>query len=55
MIFLVMGKVFKRALLNRMEDPVDARLREQKAGFRKGWSNPDQIVTLRITVKQSVE
>ncbi|VDO53488.1 unnamed protein product [Schistosoma margrebowiei] len=29
------GEVFNRVLLNRMEDAVDAQLRDQQAGFRK--------------------
>ncbi|VDO89603.1 unnamed protein product, partial [Schistosoma margrebowiei] len=49
------GKVFKRVLLNRMKDAVDAQLRDQQAGFRKDRSCTDQIATLRIIVEQSVE
>ncbi|CAH8567532.1 unnamed protein product [Schistosoma intercalatum] len=49
------GKVFNRVLLNRMKDCVDAQLRDQQAGFRKGRSCTDQIATLRIIVEQSIE
>ena len=38
------GKVFNRALLNRMKDEVDTKFRDQQAGFR---SCVDQIATLR--------
>ncbi|VDP63363.1 unnamed protein product [Schistosoma curassoni] len=49
------GKVFNRVLLNRMKDAVDAKLRDQQAGFRKDRSYTEQVATLRIIVKQSVE
>ncbi|VDP44356.1 unnamed protein product [Schistosoma curassoni] len=38
-----------------MKDSVDAQLRDQQAGFRKGRSCTDQIATLRIIVEQSIE
>ncbi|VDP81118.1 unnamed protein product [Schistosoma curassoni] len=38
-----------------MKDYVDAQLRDQQAGFRKGRSCTDQITTLRIIVEQSLE
>ena len=44
----VSGKVFNRALLNRMKDVVDTKLRDQQAGFRKDRSCLDQIATVRI-------
>ncbi|VDP34388.1 unnamed protein product [Schistosoma margrebowiei] len=49
------GKVFNRVLLNRMRDCIDAKLRDQQAGFRKDRSCTDQIATLRIIVEQSIE
>ncbi|VDP78883.1 unnamed protein product [Schistosoma mattheei] len=49
------GKVFNRLLLNRMNDSVDAQLRDQQAGFFKDRSCTDQISTLRIIVEQSIE
>ncbi|VDP68361.1 unnamed protein product [Schistosoma mattheei] len=51
----VLGKVFNRVLLNRMNDAVDAQLRDQQAGFRKDRSCTDRIATLRIIVEQSFE
>ncbi|VDP26420.1 unnamed protein product [Schistosoma curassoni] len=51
----VPGKVFNRVLLNRMEDAVDAQLRDQQAGFCRDRSCIDQIATLRTIVEQSVE
>ncbi|VDP78017.1 unnamed protein product, partial [Schistosoma curassoni] len=49
------GKVFNRVLLNWMKDPVDARLRDEQAGFRRDRSCTGQIATLRIIVEQSIE
>ncbi|VDP64214.1 unnamed protein product [Schistosoma curassoni] len=49
------GKVFNRLLLNRMKNAVDAKLRDQQAGFRKYQSCTDQIATLWIILEQSVE
>ncbi|VDO62624.1 unnamed protein product [Schistosoma margrebowiei] len=49
------GKAFNRVLLNRMKDAVDAKLRDQQAGFRKDRSCTDRIATLRIIVEQSIE
>uniref|UniRef100_A0A183K898 Reverse transcriptase domain-containing protein n=1 Tax=Schistosoma curassoni TaxID=6186 RepID=A0A183K898_9TREM len=34
-ITLLSGNVLNRVLLNRMKDSVDAKLRDQQAGFRK--------------------
>jgi hypothetical protein len=48
-------KVFNRILLERMRDAVDVRLRDHQAGFRQDRSCTDQIATLRIIVKQSLE
>ena len=49
------GKVFNRVSLNRMKDTVDAKLRDQQAGFRSNRSCTDQITTLRIIIEQSLE
>lgn len=51
----VSGKVFNRALLNRMKDEVDTKFRDQQAGLRKDRSCVDQIATLRIIIEQSCE
>ncbi|VDO69658.1 unnamed protein product [Schistosoma curassoni] len=47
-------KVYNRALLNRIEDCVDAKLRHQQAGFCKDRSCTDQIATLWIIVERSI-
>jgi hypothetical protein len=49
------GKVFSRILLNRIQIAVDATLRENQAGFRKGRSCLEQIFTLRNIIEQSSE
>ena len=54
-ILNVSGKVFNRALLNRMKDEVDIKFRDQQAGFRRDRSCVDQIATLRIIIEQSCE
>jgi len=41
------GKVFSSVLLNRLQDAADCTLRDEQAGFRKGRSWVEQIVTLR--------
>ena len=51
----VLDKVFNRVLSNRLKDAVDLHLRDHQAGFRKNQSCADQIVTLRITLEQSME
>ena len=51
----VSGKVFNRALLNRMKDEVGTKFRDQQAGFRKDRSCVDQIATLWIIIEQSCE
>ncbi|VDP81831.1 unnamed protein product [Schistosoma mattheei] len=50
----ILGKVYNRALLNRIEDCVDAKLRHQQAGFCKDRSCTDQIATLWIIVERSI-
>lgn len=49
------GKVFKRVILNRIKDLIDAQLRDEQAVFRKDRSCKDQIAALRIIVEQSIE
>ena len=51
----VPGKVLNRVVLERLRVAVDPNLRENQAGFRKGRSRTDQIATLRIIIKQSIE
>ncbi|VDP67247.1 unnamed protein product [Schistosoma curassoni] len=50
----VPGKVFGRVLLNQMKDSVDAKHRDQQAGFRKDRPCTGQIATLRIIVERSI-
>ncbi|VDO75992.1 unnamed protein product [Schistosoma margrebowiei] len=49
------GKDFNKLLLNRMKNCVDTQLLDQQAGFRKDRSCTNQIATLLIIVKQSIE
>ncbi|VDP76221.1 unnamed protein product [Schistosoma curassoni] len=48
-------EVLNRLLLNRINDSVDAQLREQQAGFHKDWLCTDQIATVYIIVEKSIE
>ncbi|CAH2275492.1 Hypothetical predicted protein [Pelobates cultripes] len=48
-------KVFNRILLEQMKDIVNPQLRDEQAGFRQNQSCMDQIATLRIIVKQSLQ
>jgi len=54
-LLLVVGKVLNRIILLRLQQAVDATLRDQQAGFRKDRSCIDQIATLRIVIEQSIE
>ena len=49
------GKVLNRVLLERMKEAVDPKLRDKQAGFRWNKSCADQIASLCIIVKQSLE
>ena len=49
------GKVFCSILLNRLKTEVDNILREEQAGFRKGRSCNEQILTLRNIIDQSLK
>ena len=49
------GNILNRIILNRIKDKMDLLLRDIQAGFRKERSCADQIVTLRIILKQSAE
>ena len=55
MLLSTPGKVLYRILLERMKEAVDAKLRDQQAGFRRNRSCADQIASLRIIVEQSLE
>ena len=49
------GKVLSILLLDRLNDAIDDRLREQQAGFRKGRSCCEQIFALRNIIEQCYE
>ncbi|XP_060564478.1 monocarboxylate transporter 2-like [Ruditapes philippinarum] len=51
----VPAKIFNRVILEQLKGPVDKKLRDQQAGFRKDRSCTDQIATLRIIIEQSIE
>ena len=51
----VPGKVFVLILLNRLKSAVDAKMREEQAGFRPGRSCTDQIFALRRIVEKTIE
>ena len=55
MLLSMMGKVLCSVILGRLKDALDALLREEQAGFRRGRSCVDQIATLHIIVEKSVE
>ena len=55
MLLSTPGKVLNRVLLERVKEAVDPKLRDQQAGFRRNRSCADQIASLRIIVKQSLE
>ena len=51
----VPSKVFCRIILNRIEEEIDKKLREEQAGFRKNRGCIDQILALRNIIEQSAE
>jgi hypothetical protein len=51
----VPGKILCSILLRRLRHAVDARLREEQAGFRAGRSCSEQIFVLRSIIEQSLE
>ena len=51
----VPGKIFGRILIERMRKGVDAKLRQEQAGFRKGRGTTEQIFILRNIIEQSIE
>ena len=55
MLLSVASNVLCKIILERMKDSLDDRLRDEQAGFRKERSCCDQIATLRIIVKQTLE
>ena len=55
MLLSIVGKILSRVILDRLKGALDAMLKEEQAGFRKGQSCTDQIATLHITEEQSAE
>ena len=55
MLLSVPSEILTRIILERLKSALDAKLREEQAGFRARISRKDQIATLRIIVEQSIE
>ena len=55
MLLVISSKIMTRVLLERMKEAMEAKLRDEQAGFRAGRSCCDQIATLRIVIEQSLE
>jgi hypothetical protein len=51
----IVSKVFSRIILNRIQGPVNKKIRKEQAGFRASHSCIDHINTLRIIIEQSTE
>ena len=51
----VPSKIFARAIINRLYDEVNIKLRQEQAGFRRGKNTTEQIFTLRNIIEQSTE
>ena len=49
------SKIFCRVLLNRIEGAIDANLRQELAGFRRGKGCMDQMFSLRNIIEQSTK
>jgi len=54
-VLSVPGKVFCTILFQRIPDAVDATLRDEQAGFRKGRLCTEQIFALRNIIEQCIE
>jgi hypothetical protein len=52
---VVISKVFTCTILDRISDILETGIRKKQAGFRPNRSCIDQINTLRIIIKQSLE
>ena len=55
MLLSTTGKVLNGVLLERMNETVDPKLRDQQAGFWRNKSCADQIASLSIIMEQSLE
>ena len=51
----VPSKIFLRVLLNRIDKSIDAKLREEQAGFRPNRGCIDHIFTIRNILEQCIE
>ena len=49
------SKVYTRLILERIRKAVDAKLRKEQAGFRKGRPSTNQTDTLHIIIEQLLE
>ena len=50
----VAAKVMCKVLMQRISDGIDAKLRKEQAGFRRGRSTIEQIFVLRNIVEQTI-
>ena len=55
MLLSVSSNILTRIILERLKTVLDAKFRNEQAGFGSGRSCVDQIATLRIIVEQSIE
>jgi hypothetical protein len=55
MLLSIPSKVLCKVILNRIDEKIDNKLREEQAGFRAGKGCVDQIFTLRTVIEQCVE
>ena len=51
----VAAKVYKKVLLYRIRDPIDAILRRNQAGFRKGRGCTEQVHVLRRIIQGAID
>jgi hypothetical protein len=54
-LLVVISKVFTHIILDRISGILETRIQKEQAGFRHNMSCIDQINTLRIIIKQSLE
>ena len=51
----VPSKIFSRVIIQRIQNGIDDKLREEQAGFRRGRSTTEQLFTLRNILEQCNE
>ena len=54
-LLVVALKIFARGSFERIQDPIEAILRKQQAGFRRGKSTSDQIFVMRRQIEEAQE